>query len=131
MQTGNRQSNPEALVVADPDPVPVRGGQTSPQLFTTTIDGAPYLVWEDEGGQAVLVPGTCPHKPAAGPTLLRAGVVTRSTLQCTRHFNRYDLRTGACVEAIGQGDPGTLTVRRGRRTGDSFVFPLAEGVEVQ
>ena len=75
---------------------PVDAGPAS-QLFeegrlsVTLSDGWPVLIVDTRQGP-VAVQGRCPHMGAS----LSEGEVRRSTIRCTRHGLRYDLRSGAC-----------------------------------
>ncbi len=108
------------LFLCDVQPAPA-SRSSYVDLFTCTVEDAPHLLWSTESGEAFLVPATCPHKPAAGPILTQRAVVGSRSLLCLRHNNSYDLETGACIEAVGPGDPGVLHVRRGLRHEDTFV----------
>ena len=61
------------------------------RLSVTLSDGWPVLIVDTRQGP-VAVQGRCPHMGAS----LSEGEVRRSTIRCTGHGLRYDLRSGAC-----------------------------------
>lgn len=66
--------------------------------------GSTYVAWRADG-DAVVMPGTCPHMGAA----LFDGKVTDATVQCPFHHWRFD-RGGRCVAVPGGQPPSRAAV---------------------
>lgn len=84
-----------------------------------TIDGEPVLVRRLGDGSVVAFEPACPHQGQP----LRTAVLTGATLECTRHFYAYDLRSGRNTFPGDERDEPLTVYRTVERDGWVWVGP--------